>query len=247
MKVPPAAAVKVAAAAAPAASAAPAAAPAAPLVEARALPRRDVCVDRVDDGVDVPEVLRLGGLKGGRIRRRPWEGCVLVAAHGAEDAKAQAVHVALLDVIVRVLEGAVRLLACAVFEQCAADRHPRGVKLVQEAAAVALHAEVAQPVGTDRLPEVLLVAGGNLRATASDVGRLVRGHTRHAGVHNGGGQRRRIQLVLEVEGKVIVRHGGAPPLELFVVVGGGGSRALRERCAVRGQQLPQSRSAGMWR
>ncbi len=40
-----------------------------------------------------------------------WQGGVLVAADRAVYAKAEAVHVALLDVVVRVLEGAVGLLS----------------------------------------------------------------------------------------------------------------------------------------
>lgn len=67
------------------------------------------------------------------------------------DAEAKFVHVAVLDVLVRVLEGAVRLLALAVLGEKAAHRHTAGLELVQEPAGVALHAETAQPVATDSL------------------------------------------------------------------------------------------------
>ena len=52
------------------------------------------------------------GRQGERRREggRTWEGSVLVAAHGAKDAEAEPVHVALLDVVIGVLERAVWLL-----------------------------------------------------------------------------------------------------------------------------------------
>jgi len=76
---------------------------------------------------------------------------VLVAAGGPVDAEPQLEHVALLDVVQRVLVGAVQVVALAGLDQRAADRHAGGVELVEEAARVALHAEAAQPVGADGL------------------------------------------------------------------------------------------------
>lgn len=56
-----------------------------------------------------------------------------------------------LHVIQGVLVGAVRLLALPIAQQRSADGHLRGVKLVQEAALVALHAEALEPVGAHSL------------------------------------------------------------------------------------------------
>ena len=78
---------------------------------------------------------------------------------GAVDAKPQAVHVALLDLLGGVLEGAVWLLARPKLEEGAADWHARGVKLVQKAARVALHAQPAQPVRAHGLAVVARLVG----------------------------------------------------------------------------------------
>ena len=66
---------------------------------------------------------------------------MLEAAGGAVHAEAQLVHVALLDIVHRVLVRAVRLLAHAEFEQVPADRHLGQIVLVQEAACLAFHAQ----------------------------------------------------------------------------------------------------------
>ena len=73
------------------------------------------------------------------------------AHRGAVDAEAELVHVALFDLLGGVLVGAVGLLAGAELEQVAAHGHAVGVKLVEEAAGVALHAQPAQPVGAHGL------------------------------------------------------------------------------------------------
>ena len=56
-----------------------------------------------------------------------------------------------LHIVHAVLEGAVGLLALAKLDEGAADGHARRVVLVQEAAVVALHAQVLQPVRAHRL------------------------------------------------------------------------------------------------
>lgn len=66
--------------------------------------------------------------------------CVLVATLRPIHAEAQLVHVALLDIIQRVLERAICLLAFSVPQHGATDRHTSHIKLVQKAALVALHA-----------------------------------------------------------------------------------------------------------
>jgi hypothetical protein len=60
-------------------------------------------------------------------------------------------HVALLDVVVRVLVRAVGLAALAEVAEEAADGHAGLVELVQESAGLALHAEAAKPVPAHRL------------------------------------------------------------------------------------------------
>jgi hypothetical protein len=61
-------------------------------------------------------------------------------------------HIALLDVVVRVLVGAVRLAALAKVAEEAAHGHPGLVELVEEAARLALHAQAPQLVPAHRLP-----------------------------------------------------------------------------------------------
>lgn len=67
--------------------------------------------------------------------------------------KATHIHIALLDIFVGVLVHAVLLAALPVEAEEAAHGHPRLVVLMEEAAGVALHAQAAQPVPANRLPE----------------------------------------------------------------------------------------------
>jgi hypothetical protein len=60
-------------------------------------------------------------------------------------------HIALLDVVVRVLVGAVRLAALAKVAEEAAHGHAGLVELVEEAARLALHAQAPHPVEERRL------------------------------------------------------------------------------------------------
>jgi hypothetical protein len=117
-------------------------------------------------------------------------------------------HVALLDVIVRVLVGAVRLAALAKVAEEAADGHAGLVKLVEEPARLALHAQAPQPVPAHRLPV-------SPAATSPAVPRPVRSPTAadRAGVKRrrrmGTCRRGRVEAALEVEAEaaVAVVHG----------------------------------------
>jgi hypothetical protein len=115
-------------------------------------------------------------------------------------------HVALLDVIVRVLVGAVRLAALAKVAEEAADGHAGLVKLVEEPARLALHAQSPQPVPAHRLP---------VAPASAAVPRPVRSPTAadRAGVKRrrrmGTCRRGRVEAALEVEAEaaVAVVHG----------------------------------------
>ena len=55
------------------------------------------------------------------------------------------------DIVQGVLVGTVRLLALAVPQQVPTQRHLCGIKLVQKATVVALHAQALEPVGAHGL------------------------------------------------------------------------------------------------
>jgi hypothetical protein len=96
----------------------------------------------------------------GDVRRVTIRARVPVPAVGPVDAEAKLVHVAVLDVLQRVLERTVGLLALVVLGEEAARRHALLVELVQEPALVALHAQAAQPVAAHRLSfAVVSIAG----------------------------------------------------------------------------------------
>jgi hypothetical protein len=115
-------------------------------------------------------------------------------------------HVALLDVIVRVLVGAVRLAALAKVAEEAADGHAGLVKLVEEPARLALHAQAPQPVPAHRLPVAPAAAAvpRPVRSPAA-AGRARVNRRRRMGP----GRRGRVEGALEVEAEaaVAVVHG----------------------------------------
>jgi hypothetical protein len=95
------------------------------------------------------------------------------------DAEAQLEHVAVLDVLQRMLERAVRLLALVILGVKAAGGHALLVELMQETAVVALHAQAAEPVSTHRLVKKEQTVGRGGESACKDTAR--RGDERREG------------------------------------------------------------------
>lgn len=135
---------------------------------------------------------------------------MLVPATRAIGTKPHLVHIALLDVVVRVLVGAVGLAALAEVAEEAADGHAGLVKLVQEPARVALHAEAAQPVPAHGLAVAPAATAAPVHArpvAASPAARARVGGGRHGTA--GSARRGGVEAALEVEAQaaVAVVHG----------------------------------------
>jgi len=148
---------------------------------------------------------------------------MFVPAIRAIGTKPHLVHVALLDVVVRVLIGAVGLAALAEVPEEAADGHAGLVELVQEPARVALHAEPAQPVPAHRLAVAPAAAAAavharTIAASAAATHARVRG-----GQHGAPDRRGGVEATLEVEAQaaVAVFHGGIRFWDLSPIVGEG--------------------------
>lgn len=121
------------------------------------------------------------------------------------------------------LVNAILLAALAVQSEEAANRHTGLVILVEEAAGVALHAQAAEPVAADGLPEAAAVAMGagrrrRVEASGGGSGVVVGGRREGRAGGDGGGGRRGgdgcgggggVEAALEVEAKASVRllHG----------------------------------------
>ena len=134
---------------------------------------RDGNVDRIHHGVDVPQFPGAGRLQRVGRWRRPGQARVAVPTGRPVDTKAEAIHVALLDIVQGVLVRAVGLPARAVPQHRLARRHAFGVELVQKAAGVPFHAQSLDPVRAHRLQRggvggvVAVGGGGAMRATWS--------------------------------------------------------------------------------
>jgi len=147
---------------------------------------------------------------------------MFVPAIRAIGAKPHLVHVALLDVVVRVLIGAVGLAALAEVPEEAADGHAGLVELVQEPARVALHAEPAQPVPAHRLAVAPAAAAAAVHART--IAASAATHARVRGGRHGAPDRRGgVEAALEVEAQaaVAVFHGGIRVWDLSPIVGEG--------------------------
>lgn len=119
-------------------------------------------------------------------------------------------HVALLDVVVRVLVRAVGLAALAEVAEEAADGHAGLVELVQEPARLALHAEAAKPVPAHRLAVAPATSAAPVHTqpvAASASARARVGGGRHGAPAPG--RRDGVEAALEVEAQsaVAVVHG----------------------------------------
>ena len=77
---------------------------------------------------------------------------------------------AYLQVIHGMLEGAVCVSALAISDKVAADRHPGSVKLVEEPAVFAFHAQALEPVSADRLQDVTLCQQSERREQGAAAG-----------------------------------------------------------------------------
>lgn len=135
---------------------------------------------------------------------------MLVPAIRTIGTKPHLVHVALLDVVVRVLVRAVGLAALAEVAEEAADGHAGLVELVQEPARLALHAEAAKPVPAHRLAVAPATSAAPVHTqpvAASASARARVGGGRHGAPDPG--RRDGVEAALEVEAQsaVAVVHG----------------------------------------